>query len=171
GVHERSRWWTGTPLRERDPHWRGPRDGRGTLGGVIYELHVGTFTAGGTLDSAIERLDHLVGLGVDVVELMPLAAFPGERGWGYDGVGFYSVHDAYGGPDALIRFVDACHGRGLGVCLDVVYNHLGPVGNYLAQFGPYFTEHHHTPWGWAVNLDDTHSETVRGFIGAAVRRW
>jgi len=171
GVHDRSRWWTGTPLAERDPKWRGPRSGTGTLGGVIYELHVGTFTDEGTLDSAIDRLDHLVDLGVDVVELMPLAAFPGRRGWGYDGVGFYSVHDAYGGPDALIRFVDAAHARGLGVCLDVVYNHLGPVGNYLALFGPYFTDHHHTPWGWAVNLDDTDCETVRRFIGDATRRW
>ena len=171
GVHDRSRYWVGTPLLERDPDWRGPRDGVGSLGGVIYELHVGTFTREGTLDSAIERLDHLVDLGVDVVEVMPLAAFPGRRGWGYDGVGFYSVHDVYGGPDALIRFVDACHARGLGVCLDVVHNHLGPVGNYLALFGPYFTDHHHTPWGWAINLDDEFSDVVRGFIIDAVRRW
>jgi len=171
GVHDRSRHWTGTPHAERDPDWRGPRDGAGSLGGVVYELHVGTFTPDGTLDSAIERLDHLVDLGVDVVELMPLAAFPGRRGWGYDGVGFYSVHDVYGGPDALIRFVDACHARGLGVCLDVVHNHLGPVGNYLALFGPYFTDHHHTPWGWAINLDDEKSSVVRGFIIDAVRRW
>ena len=171
GVHRRSRWWTGEPLRKRDRSWRGPRDGAGTLGGVLYELHVGTFTSGGTLDSAIDRLDHLVDLGVDVVEVMPVAAFPGRRGWGYDGVGFYSVHDAYGGPDALIRFVDACHARGLGVCLDVVYNHLGPVGNYLALFGPYFTDTHDTPWGWAVNLDAARSATVRQFIIAATRRW
>lgn len=171
GVHERSRWWSGEPLAKRDPEWVGAQGGSGALGGVIYELHVGTFTAGGTLDSAIERLDHLVDLGVDVVELLPLAAFPGRRGWGYDGVGFYSVHDAYGGPDALIRFVDACHARGLGVCLDVVYNHLGPVGNYLGLFGPYFTDHHHTPWGWAVNLDDDGSDVVRSFITDAVTRW
>ena len=171
GVHERSRWWTGVPLADRDSGWRGPRGGAGTLGGVIYELHVGTFTREGTLDSAIERLDHLLDLGVDVVELMPLAAFPGERGWGYDGVGFYSVHTTYGGPDALVRFVDACHARGLGVCLDVVFNHLGPVGNYLGLFGPYFTDHHHTPWGWAVNLDTDGSATVRRFITDAAVRW
>jgi maltooligosyltrehalose trehalohydrolase len=171
GVHRRSRWWTGTPLRDRDQAWRGPREGAGTLGGVVYELHVGTFTAQGTLDSAVERLDHLVDLGVDVVQVMPVAAFPGRRGWGYDGVGFYSVHDAYGGPDALIRFVDACHARGLGVCLDVVYNHLGPVGNYLGLFGPYFTDTHDTPWGWAVNLDAEHSDVVRGFIVDAATRW
>jgi maltooligosyltrehalose trehalohydrolase len=102
---------------------------------------------------------------------MPVAAFPGRRGWGYDGVGFYSVHDAYGGPDALIRFVDACHARGLGVCLDVVYNHLGPVGNYLALFGPFFTDTHDTPWGWAVNLDAPRSATVRRFIIDAALRW
>ena len=171
GVHGRSRWWTGAPLSERDPGWRGPREGAGTLGGVVYELHIGTFTAEGTLDSAVERLDHLLDLGVDVVEIMPVAAFPGRRGWGYDGVGFYSVHDAYGGPEALVRFVDACHARGLGVCLDVVYNHLGPVGNYLGLFGPYFTDTHHTPWGWAVNLDAERSATVRRFIIDAALRW
>ncbi|MDO5503423.1 MAG: malto-oligosyltrehalose trehalohydrolase [Actinomycetia bacterium] len=171
GVHERSRWWRGEPHARRDPDWRGPQDGRGVLGGVIYELHVGTFTAEGTLDAAIARLDHLVDLGVDVVQLLPLAAFPGRRGWGYDGVGFYGVHDAYGGPDALIRFVDAAHARGLGVCLDVVYNHLGPVGNYLGLFGPYFTAKHDTPWGWAVNLDDRHARHVRDFITEAALRW
>lgn len=171
GVHGRSRWWTGDPLTRRDPHWRGPRDGQGCLGGVLYELHVGTFTDAGTLDAAVERLDHLVDLGVDVVELMPVAAFPGQRGWGYDGVGFYSVHDAYGGPDALLRFVDACHARGLGVCLDVVHNHLGPEGSYLGQFGPYFTDTHDTPWGWAVNLDATGNATVRQFIIDAATRW
>ena len=171
GVHRRSRWWTGTPQGLRDPSWRGPRAGAGTLGGVVYEMHVGTFTLHGTLDSAIERLDHLVDLGVDVVQVMPLAAFPGRRGWGYDGVGFYSVHDAYGGPDAFVRFVDACHARGLGVCLDVVYNHLGPVGNYLGLFGPYFTDTHDTPWGWAVNLDADHSDVVRRFIVDAATRW
>lgn len=171
GVHERSRFWAGTPVADRDPPWRGPRAGAGALGGVIYELHVGTFTPEGTLDAATSRLDHLVELGIDVVELMPLEAFPGGHGWGYDGVGFYSVHDAYGGPDALVRFVDACHERGLGVCLDGVYNHLGPVGNYLAEFGLYFTDQHHTPWGWAINLDDENSAVVREFIIDAVLRW
>jgi maltooligosyltrehalose trehalohydrolase len=131
---------------------------------VFYELHVGTFTPAGTLDGATERLDDLAALGVDVVELMPLAAFDGERGWGYDGVDLYAVHEAYGGPEALQRFVDAAHVRGLAVCLDVVYNHLGPSGNYLHGFGPYFTEHHHTPWGAAVNLDDDGREQVRRWI-------
>ncbi|NYJ75935.1 malto-oligosyltrehalose trehalohydrolase [Allobranchiibius huperziae] len=131
---------------------------------VIYELHIGTFTADGTLDSAVERIDHLVELGVTLVELMPVATFPGDRGWGYDGVDLYAVHPAYGGPQALARFVDACHARGLGVCLDVVYNHLGPSGNYLSEFGPYFTDRHHTPWGAAVNLDAPGSDEVRRFI-------
>ena len=131
---------------------------------MFYELHVGTFTAAGTLDAAIERLDHLVSLGVDVVEVMPVAAFPGTAGWGYDGVHPYAVHEPYGGPDALKRFVDACHARGLAVCLDVVYNHLGPSGNYLPMFGPYFTDKHHTPWGSAVNLDDEGSADVRRWI-------
>ncbi|WP_243762725.1 malto-oligosyltrehalose trehalohydrolase [Allobranchiibius sp. CTAmp26] len=131
---------------------------------VIYELHIGTFTPDGTLDSAIEQIDHLVDLGVTLVELMPVASFPGNRGWGYDGVDLYAVHAAYGGPQALARFVDACHARGLGVCLDVVYNHLGPSGNYLSEFGPYFTDRHQTPWGSAVNLDAPGSNEVRRFI-------
>ena len=133
-------------------------------GAVLYELHVGTFTAEGTLDAASERLDHLASLGVDIVEVMPLATFPGRHGWGYDGVGLYAVHEAYGGPFAFRRFVDACHAKGLGVCLDVVYNHLGPSGNHLREFGPYFTDRYGTPWGEAVNLDGADSDEVRRFI-------
>ena len=139
-------------------------DGIELHGAVIYELHVGTFTPEGTLDSAIERLDHLVELGAGIVEVMPLATFPGRHGWGYDGVGLYAVHEPYGGPLAFRRFVDACHARGLGVCLDVVYNHLGPSGNHLAEFGPYFTDRYATPWGQAVNLDGAGSDDVRRFI-------
>ena len=138
---------------------------------IVYELHVGTFTDAGTLDSAIERLDHLVELGVGLVELMPLAAFGGSHGWGYDGVALYAVHAPYGGPDAFKRFVDAAHARGLGVCLDVVYNHLGPSGNYLSAFGPYFTDRHETPWGRAINLDDAGSAGVRAFIIDNAVRW
>jgi maltooligosyltrehalose trehalohydrolase len=145
--------------------------GRDVLGAVFYELHVGTFTSQGTFDAAVERLDHLVGLGVDVVEVMPVAAFDGRWGWGYDGVGLYAVHDPYGGPEAFQRFVDACHGRGLAVCLDVVYNHLGPSGNYLAEFGPYFTDTHQTPWGSAVNLDADGSVQVRRWIVDNALRW
>jgi len=145
--------------------------GRDVRGAVIYELHVGTFTHDGTLDGAIERLDHLVELGVDMVELMPLAAFPGQHGWGYDGVALFAVHRAYGGPAALQRFVDAAHRRGLAVCLDVVYNHLGPSGNYLGVYGPYFTETHQTPWGAAVNLDADNAEGMRAFIIDNACRW
>src|SRR4051794_6653108 len=171
GVDGPSRVFDASRHAWHDAGWRGPRDGRGTLGGVIYELHVGTFTPEGTLDAAAERLDALVDLGVDVVELMPLAAFPGTNGWGYDGVQPYAVHDPYGGPEALQRFVDACHGRGLGVCLDVVYNHLGPEGNYLRSFGPYFTGLHDTPWGEAVNLDDEDAAEVRRWICDNALRW
>jgi maltooligosyltrehalose trehalohydrolase len=149
-----------------DGRWRGAPLG----GAVIYELHVGTFTRAGTLDAALARLDHLVSLGVSVVELMPVAAFPGEHGWGYDGIGLWAVHEPYGGPDALKRFVDACHGRGLAVFLDVVYNHVGP-GNKLASFGPYFTDVYTTPWGPAVNLDQAWSDDVRSFIVGNALMW
>jgi maltooligosyltrehalose trehalohydrolase len=143
-----------------DELWRGPS----LPGAIVYELHVGTFTQDGTLDAAIGRLDHLVELGVDLVEVMPLATFPGQHGWGYDGVGLYAVHEPYGGPEAFARFVDACHARGMGVCLDVVYNHLGPSGNHLSEFGPYFTDKYGTPWGSALNLDDADSDEVRRFV-------
>jgi maltooligosyltrehalose trehalohydrolase len=139
-------------------------------GGVIYELHIGTFTPEGTLDAAIERLDYLAGLGVTTVELMPVAAFPGQHGWGYDGIGLWAVHEPYGGPDALKRFVAACHRRGLAVYLDVVYNHVGP-GNRLGDFGPYFTGAHMTPWGPAVNLDQPGSDEVRAFIVENALMW
>jgi maltooligosyltrehalose trehalohydrolase len=114
---------------------------------IIYELHVGTFTPKGTFLSAIERLDHLTGLGVTHVELMPVVEFSGGHGWGYDGVDLFAPHHAYGTPDDLKKLVDACHARSLAVILDVVYNHLGPSGNYLAKFGPYFTKKFASPWG------------------------
>lgn len=167
GVHGPSRVLDPSSWTWTDDGWSGV-DVRGR---VLYELHVGTFTPGGTLDSAIEHLDDLVGLGVDVVELMPLAAFDGPRGWGYDGVAISAVHEPYGGPGALQRFVDAAHARGLGVCLDVVHNHLGPSGNYLAEFGPYFTDAHHTPWGAAVNLDQDGSHEVRRWICDSALGW
>ncbi len=171
GVHAPSRTFDATAFSWSDPDWHGIRSGAGVLGSVIYELHVGTFTAEGTFDAAVEHLDHLVSLGVEVVEVMPVASFPGRWGWGYDGVGLYAVHDPYGGPLAFQRFVDACHARGLGVCLDVVHNHLGASGNYLARFGPYFTEAHHTPWGPAVNLDHQGSGEVRAFLLESALRW
>lgn len=171
GVHGTSEVVDPLALRGEDS-----RTGHGFRGGVIYELHVGTFApaAGGkagTFDTAIQRLDDLVALGVDAVELMPVASFPGERGWGYDGVGPYAVHAAYGGPEGLARFVTAAHARGLAVILDVVHNHLGPSGNYLGMFGPYFTDAHHTPWGSAVNLDQPGSEQVRAFLVDSARQW
>jgi maltooligosyltrehalose trehalohydrolase len=131
---------------------------------VIYELHVGTFTPEGSLDSAATRLDYLRDLGITAVELMPLNAVPGRHNWGYDGVGLYAVQSNYGGPEALCRFVDAAHQRGLAVILDAVYNHLGNEGNYLAQFGPYFTGKHKTPWGDGINYDDSGSTHVRRFF-------
>lgn len=171
GVSGPSRFFDPGRFAWTDDQWPGVRAGAGLLGGLIYELHVGTFTADGTLDAAIRRLDHLAELGVDLVELMPVAAFPGDWGWGYDGVGLYAVHDRYGGPRALQRFVDAAHARGLGVCLDVVHNHLGPSGNHLARFGPYFTDTHSTPWGDAVNLDAPGSAHVRAFLREQAARW
>ncbi|MEY2567987.1 MAG: maltooligosyltrehalose trehalohydrolase [Actinomycetota bacterium] len=150
-----------------DQAWRGVH----LPSAVMYELHVGTFSPEGTFDGVIGRLDHLVALGVDVVELMPVAEFPGDRGWGYDGVDLYAPHHAYGGPDGLKRLVDACHARGVGVVLDVVYNHVGPSGNYLRDFGPYFTDRYATPWGEAVNLDGPDSDEVRRFFVDNALMW
>ncbi len=167
GVHGPSRVFDASRHDWSDAGWRG----RDVLGAVFYELHIGTFTAEGTFDAAVERLDHLVDLGVDVVEVMPVAAFQGRHGWGYDGVDLYAVHEPYGGPAGFQVFVDACHVRGLAVCLDVVYNHLGPAGNYLSRFGPYFTDQHHTPWGEAVNLADEGRAQVRRFVCDNALRW
>jgi maltooligosyltrehalose trehalohydrolase len=138
---------------------------------IIYELHVGTFTPQGTLDSGIEKLAYLRDIGITAVEVMPVAATPGARNWGYDGVSPYAVQANYGGPDALRRFVDAAHGLGLAVILDVVYNHLGPEGNYLPMFGPYFTPHHKTPWGDAINYDDAGCENVRRYVVGNALFW
>ncbi|MEY9966439.1 maltooligosyltrehalose trehalohydrolase [Streptacidiphilus sp. MAP12-16] len=148
-----------------------PWQGRALPGSVLYELHIGTFTPEGTFDSAAARLDHLVELGVDLVEVMPVCPFPGTHGWGYDGVSLWAVHEPYGGPEGLKRFVDTAHRLGLGVVLDVVHNHLGPSGNYLPRFGPYFTERHHTPWGSAVNLDAPGSDEVRRYLIGSALAW
>jgi len=131
---------------------------------VIYELHVGTFTPEGTLDAIIPKLDRLRDLGITAIELLPIGQFPGTRNWGYDGVYICAVQNSYGGPLALKRLVDAAHQRGLVVILDVVYNHLGPEGNYLAEFGPYFTDRYKTAWGQALNFDGPHSDDVRWFF-------
>ncbi|ORW20203.1 malto-oligosyltrehalose trehalohydrolase [Mycolicibacter nonchromogenicus] len=166
GVHARSAVWDEAGLTWTDGDWAG----RSVQGAVIYELHIGTFTPAGTFDSAIARLDHLVDLGVDFVELMPVNAFSGEHGWGYDGVLWYAVHEPYGGPDGLARFVDACHGRGLGVLIDAVFNHLGPSGNYLPRFGPYLSQARN-PWGDAINIDGPDSDEVRRYIIDCALRW
>ncbi|HEY2105562.1 MAG TPA: malto-oligosyltrehalose trehalohydrolase [Candidatus Binataceae bacterium] len=160
GVHGPSR------IVEHDAHTWTNDDfaAPGLADAIIYELHVGTFTPPGTFDSAIARLEHLVELGITHVELMPVAQFPGARGWGYDGVDLFAPHHAYGGPAGLKRLVDACHRKGLAVLLDVVYNHFGPSGNYLPRFGPYLTDRYATPWGSAVNYDGRGSDEVRRFV-------
>jgi maltooligosyltrehalose trehalohydrolase len=149
------RAWKGRPLEEY----------------VIYELHVGTFTAEGTFEAVIPMLDQLVYLGITAIELMPVAQFPGERNWGYDGVYPFAPQNSYGGPAGLQRLVDACHSRGLAVILDVVYNHLGPEGNYLHDFGPYFTDRYRTPWGEAVNFDGPGSDEVRRYFFDNALHW
>jgi maltooligosyltrehalose trehalohydrolase len=131
---------------------------------VIYELHVGTFTEAGTYAAAAEKLRHLAELGITHVELMPIASFPGNRGWGYDGVDWYAPFRAYGTCEELAAFIDACHARGIAVLLDVVYNHFGPEGNYWREFGPYFTHDVTTPWGDAINFDGAYSDAVRRFV-------
>ncbi len=157
GVHEASRRYVpGDDWPASD--WTG----RQLAGGIVYELHVGTFTEEGTLAAAIGKLDHLVELGIDFVELMPLNAFDGVEGWGYDGVCWYAVHEPYGGPAGLRHFVAACHDKGLGVILDVVYNHLGPSGAYLDRFGPYFAGSN--KWGRSLNLDGPESNEVRRYV-------
>jgi maltooligosyltrehalose trehalohydrolase len=166
GVHGASRVYDHAEFAWSDAAWTG----RQQPGSVLYELHVGTFTAGGTFDSAIERLDHLVDLGIDLVELLPVNAFNGERGWGYDGVCWFAPHQAYGGPDGLKRFVDAAHRRGLGVVLDVVYNHFGPSGAYAPTFAPYLAEGNNS-WGRSLNLDGPHSDEVRRYIVDSALMW
>ncbi len=164
GVHALSRGFDPSRFAWTDSRWTG----RQLAGGVIYELHVGTFTPDGTLDAAVDKLDHLVDLGVDFVELLPVNGFNGNRNWGYDGVLWYAVDDSYGGPDAYLRFVDACHGHGLAVIQDVVYNHLGPGGDHLPRFGPYLHDEPSTTWGPSINLD---SIEVRRFILDNAAMW
>ncbi|RJQ72769.1 malto-oligosyltrehalose trehalohydrolase [Pseudonocardiaceae bacterium YIM PH 21723] len=158
GVHAAGRRYSHDDFAWTDHAWTG----RALPGSVIYELHIGTFTEGGTFDAAIDRLDHLVDLGVDLVEVLPINGFDGTHNWGYDGVLWYTTHEPYGGPDGFKRFVDACHRRGLGVILDVVYNHLGPSGAYLDRFGPYFAGRN--IWGPSLNLDGPESDEVRRYV-------
>jgi len=167
GVHGPSQWVDLESFQWTDPAFQA----KPLASAVIYELHVGTFTKEGTFDAVVEHLDHLEALGVTHVELMPVAHFPGERGWGYDGVALFAPHTAYGGPRGLQRLVDACHARGLAVLLDVVYNHLGPSGNYLGSYGPYFTSKYRTPWGDALNFDDRGCDEVRRYVRDNAKHW
>ena len=167
GVHGPSRLVDHAAFDWTDQLWRGLP----LPGAVLYELHVGTFTPQGTFDAAVGQLDGLVELGIHAVELLPCNAYDGRWGWGYDGVAWLAVHEPYGGPEGLKRFVDACHARGLAVVMDAVYNHLGPAGNYLPEFGPYLTDAHHTPWGPAVNLDMAGSDEVRRLVRDSALGW
>jgi len=167
GVHGRSAVYDHRDFHWDDITWQGPPIG----GAVIYELHIGTFTPEGTFDAAIAKLAYLFDLGITHVELMPVAEFAGGRGWGYDGVDLFAVSHSYGGPDGFKRFVNSCHVHGLGVILDVVYNHFGPVGNYTSKFGLYLTDKHHTPWGDAINFEDAGSDQVRQFFFDNAMLW
>lgn len=167
GVHAPSAVWNPDACRWTDAGWKNVSPGEL----AIYELHIGAFTSGGTFDDVIPRLEDLVDLGVTAIELMPVGQFPGAHDWGYDGVYWYAAQNGYGGPDGLQRLVDACHAHGLAVILDVIYNHLGPEGNYLRDFGPYFTDRYSTPWGEAINFDDPDSEHVRRFVLENIRYW
>lgn len=167
GVHGPSRVVDPAAFAWRDAAWRGiPLDQY-----IIYELHVGTFTPAGTFAAVIPRLRHLVSLGVTAVELMPVAEFPGGRNWGYDGVHLFAPQSTYGGPGGLRALVDACHAEGLAVILDVVYNHVGPEGNYLGDYAPYFTQRYTTPWGPAMNVDGAHSGGVRRHLVTNALAW
>jgi maltooligosyltrehalose trehalohydrolase len=167
GVHGPSRGFDPSRYVWRDATFVPPAAGEL----VIYELHVGTFSDGGTFDTAVEHLDELADLGVNAVEPMPIAAFPGNRNWGYDGVFPFAVHEGYGGPEGFQRFVDACHARGLAVILDVVYNHLGPEGSVHQHFGPYVTDTYATPWGPAMNFSEAGSDEVRRYFTDNALMW
>jgi len=167
GVHALSATFDPRHYVWQDQGWTG----RQLAGGLLYELHIGTFTPEGTFEAAIGKLDHLVSIGVDFVELLPVNGFNGTHNWGYDGVLWYAVHEQYGGPAGYQRFVDQCHLRGLAVIQDVVYNHLGPSGNYLPEFGPYLSEGTANTWGTSINLDGPHSDEVRKYIIDNAKMW
>ncbi len=160
GVHEASEVINHNTFNWQDSGWQGVA----LPGMIIYEMHIGAFTPEGTFDAVIPMLAELRGIGINAIEIMPVAQFPGERNWGYDGVYPYAVQNSYGGPDGLKRLVNACHAQGISVILDVVYNHLGPEGNYLRDYGPYFTGRYRTPWGEAINFDGPYSNEVRNFF-------
>ena len=167
GVHGPSEVIDRQAFAWTDTYWKGiPMQQM-----IIYELHVGTFTDEGTFHGVAEKLDYLLELGVNTIEIMPVAQFPGERNWGYDGVYPFAVQDSYGGVEGLKSLVNQCHQKGIAVILDVVYNHMGPEGNYLNDYGPYFTDKYHTPWGKAINFDDAHSDQVRAFFLQNALMW
>lgn len=167
GVFESSRAIDLDSYQWMDTDWKNPP----LEEYIIYELHTGTFTAAGNFDGIIEKIPHLLELGVTAIELMPVAQFPGRRNWGYDGVFPFAVQESYGGPGALQKLVNACHSAGIAVILDVVYNHLGPEGNIFSQYGPYFTDKYKTPWGDAINFDDEWSDEVRRFFIENALMW
>jgi maltooligosyltrehalose trehalohydrolase len=167
GVHGPSQVVDTSAFAWTDQHWQGPP----LKDYLLYELHTGTFTPEGTFAGIESKLDYLVDLGITAIELMPVAQFPGERNWGYDGVSPFSVQYSYGGAAGLQRLVNACHAKGLAVVLDVVYNHIGPEGNYLPAYGPYFTSKYRTPWGDAINFDDDYSDSVRRYVVENVLMW
>ncbi|MEC4675754.1 MAG: malto-oligosyltrehalose trehalohydrolase [Nitrospirota bacterium] len=160
GVHGPSQVVDHGSFLWEDMEWRGTEPG--TM--IIYELHVGAFTQDGSFDALARRIGELKEFGINSIEIMPVAQFPGERNWGYDGVCPFAVQGSYGGPEGLKRVVNECHKEGMAVILDVVYNHLGPEGNYIWDFGPYFTDKYKTPWGWAINFDDAYSDDVRNYF-------
>ena len=166
GVHGRSEVLN-LSCEWQDANWRNPA----LEDYIIYEVHTGTFSEAGTFEGIAARLDHLLELGITAVEIMPVAAFPGERNWGYDGVFPFAVQHSYGGARGLQEFIQLCHAKGLAVILDVVYNHLGPEGNYLPEFGPYFTSKYQSPWGAAINFDDANCDGVRQFVIENVLMW
>lgn len=167
GVHSWSQVVDPDAHRWNDNSWKGIP----TSEMIIYEIHTGTFTKKGTFLGIEEKLDHLLELGINCIEIMPISQFPGSRNWGYDGVYPYAVQDSYGGVAALKQLVDSCHRRGIAVLLDVVYNHMGPEGNYISAFGPYFTDHYHTPWGKAINFDGPDSDEVRNYFLQNALMW
>ncbi len=167
GVHKLSALYNPDDYAWRDANWKSiPRHRLS-----FYELHIGTFTPEGTFDAAIARLPQLLELGITAVEVMPVAQYPGERNWGYDGVHLFATQNTYGGPSAFQRFVDAAHDIGLAVFLDVVLNHFGPEGNYVSEFGHYYSHRYATPWGPAFNFDDRHSDHVRRFTLESIEHW
>ncbi len=167
GIHQVSVVVDQALFSRKQPEWKG----RSIHDMVIYELHIGTFSKAGTFEGAIDHLLDLVKLGINTIQLMPIHQFPGERNWGYDGVYWRAVHDSYGGPEGLINFIDEAHELGIAVLIDAVFNHLGPEGNYLPEFGPYFKVDRKTPWGASINLDGFGSDGVRDLILASAKTW